>query len=432
MSSILRKLAGVLEQVIEKKIEKTVQELPQKLAGGDPTGTKLQDALMDLLELELLLKTTGFLQQGSGPDTLGTPETIKNWQDDVAHFQNSLEGIVAPALSTSSNSPTSSVWTPRNDFPADTRPAPAGSLRETAQKKGLMMGAAVDVSRLNDPAYAKMIADNFNYLTPENAMKWDATNRNGPTADYTDGDKIMAFAKEHGMQVKGHTLVWHAQLPAWVDGLSPDQFNSALMDHIKDEVGHYKGQMYSWDVINEPLDDNTGQVRGDLAQRLGPHASDFIHNSFVAARQADPNAKLFYNDYGLEWDNTKWNATYELLKNEVARGTPIDGVGLQMHLSAKSPPDIATIVDHVKKLQALGLTVNISEMDIDPQGDPAMQEKLYHDVVQACTAAGVKQITMWTPADATSGWGAGQQSGLFTTNYQTKESFKSLQSGLQS
>ncbi len=287
--------------------------------------------------------------------------------------------------------------------PAWTEVAP---LRDAAASAGRLVGAAVYSSGLaSDPTYAGAAGRHFNSLTAEYEMKWDPVQKSPGVYDFSGGDAIVAFAESHGMRVKGHALVWHGATPKWVESLSPPELRIAFEDHIRTVAGHYRRRVHAWDVVNEAIDDTTLGLRSTVFSRgLGP---DYVAEAFRLARKADPEAELIYNDYGGEGLNRKSDAIYNLVKGLRQQGL-VDGVGLQMHISAASVPAAADIAANINRLAALGLRVNLSEMDVrirDLPGDTATrlqsQRQVYHDVVAACVAQPrCEAVTFWGFTDA--------------------------------
>ncbi len=278
-------------------------------------------------------------------------------------------------------------------------------LRDAAAAGGRLIGAALFSSGLaGEPLYAAAAGRHFNYVTAEYEMKWDPIEKVQGSFDFSGGDAIVAFAEARDMRVKGHTLVWHGATPAWVATLSPPELRIAVQDYVRTVVGHYRGHVRAWDVVNEAIDDSTLGLRSTVFSRgLG---DDYIAEAFALARQADPDAELVYNDYGGEGLGRKSDAIYALVKGLKGRGVPIDGVGLQMHLQASSAPPAADIAANIRRLAALGLQVNISEMDVRIADLPAAtkldrQRQVYHDVVAACVAEPrCEAVTLWGFTDA--------------------------------
>jgi GH35 family endo-1,4-beta-xylanase len=279
-------------------------------------------------------------------------------------------------------------------------------LRDAAAAAGKLVGAAVFSSGLgSDASYTDAAGRHFNYVTAEWEMKWDPIQRTQGVYDFSGGDRIVDFAEARGLRVKGHALIWHGATPKWVDSLSPPELRIAFEDHIRTVAGHYRGRLYAWDVVNEAIDDSQSGLRSTVFSRgLGP---DYVAEAFRLARKADPDAELIYNDYGGEGLNRKSNDIYSLVRDLRRRGL-VDGVGLQMHVSATSLPAIADIAANIRRLAELGLRVNLSEMDVrvrDVPGDTAAklqrQRQVYRDVVAVCVAEPrCEAVTFWGFTDA--------------------------------
>ena len=280
-------------------------------------------------------------------------------------------------------------------------------LRQAAASAHKRVGAALFSSALaSEPLYAATAARHFNDVTAEWEMKWDPVQKTRGQFDFAAGDRVADFAAANGMQVKGHALLWHAATPPWVEALSPAELREAVQEHIRTVAGHYRVRVRDWDVVNEAIDDGTNGLRSTVFSRgLGP---DYIAEAFRWARQADPDAELIYNDYSGEGLNAKSNAIYALVKDLKERRVPIDGVGLQMHISAAGFPPLADIAANIRRLGALGLKVTISEMDVrirDLPGDASArferQRQVYHDVVAVCVLdPACEAVTLWGFTDA--------------------------------
>jgi endo-1,4-beta-xylanase len=281
------------------------------------------------------------------------------------------------------------------------------TLREAADGAERWVGAALGSYHLDDAAYAAVAASEFNYLTPENEMKWSFTEATPNAFSFAGGDALVAFAEEHQMRVKGHCLVWHSQLPEWVKNLATaDEVRQAMTNHIRQVAGHFKGKVAAWDVVNEAIDDGNDNALRDSVfyQQLG---ETYIDEAFRVARSADPDALLFYNDYSTEGLGGKSDAAYALVKRLVNTGVPIDGVGLQMHISGSGYPPVAELAANIQRLSELGLLVNISELDVSlcsVSGDQAtkfeVQRQRYREVVATCLAASkCHAVTLWGVTD---------------------------------
>jgi endo-1,4-beta-xylanase len=254
---------------------------------------------------------------------------------------------------------------------------PADSLRALAAKSGLRIGSAIAPFDLDTPAYAQIAGDQFSTVTPNNEMKWQIVEPTQGTYDWSGGDRLVGFAQQHDQLVRGHTLLWHNQLPTWLTNgvaigtISDDQLRALLHKHITDEVTHFKGEIWQWDVANEffanswdpnPLPDG---INGDdfWVQHLG---EGIIADAFRWAHAADPHALLFYNDFniaGEDGTNAKANAVYAWAKQMRAQGVPINGIGEQGHLDTQYgfPTQIQQDLQHYA---SLGLKVAITEADV--------------------------------------------------------------------
>lgn len=277
--------------------------------------------------------------------------------------------------------------------------AGAKTLKDAGSCTNRLIGVALSRARLAEPKFAEAALE-FNYVTPENEMKWDVTEPQQGTFTFADGDAIVDFAEARGMKVKGHTLVWHNQLPSWLTNLSASALRTAMTDHIAGVMAHYKGKVIAWDVVNEAWEDD-GQLRSSIwSQKLG---ASFIDDAFKAARAADPEVKLYYNDYDIESDYAKADAVYEMVKSMKERGIPIDGVGMQMHTrTTDEDPPVPEFVANLERLLALGVEVVLSEMDVRycENGTDEQQKKRFHDIIAACVAhAGCGAITIWGISD---------------------------------
>ncbi len=182
--------------------------------------------------------------------------------------------------------------------PLPPSPPTTDTLRAAAQANGRRIGAAVQSGLLNEARYGGTVGREFNYLTAEYEMKWGAIEATRGNNNFFAGDNIVSFARSYGMDVKGHALLWHQSVPAWVGGLSPSDLRAAVAAHIREVAGHYRGRVHAWDVVNEAVaDDGLGLRDTVFRQKLG---EGYIAEAFRLAREADPGALLFYNDYGGE------------------------------------------------------------------------------------------------------------------------------------
>ena len=181
------------------------------------------------------------------------------------------------------------------------QPVANRSLKAAAARSGRLWGAAVSVEQLQDSSFRTLVLDQAALIVPEHEMKWDGLEPDPGRFDFSAPDRLLQFAHRHGMGMRGHTLVWHQQLPRWLVELPPAETSTALEQYITAVVGHYRGQLQSWDVVNEPIaEDGSGLRKSLWLDRLGPH---YIEKALRLAHRADSTVPLLINDYGLEGDD---------------------------------------------------------------------------------------------------------------------------------
>jgi endo-1,4-beta-xylanase len=265
------------------------------------------------------------------------------------------------------------------------------------------VGVALEPHLLEDAVYRDTLLREFNAITPENAMKWEPIHPAEARWRFAPADRLVDFAESHGMRIHGHTLVWHRQLPGWLTASGPGEASRALALHVETLVGRYAGRVAAWDVVNEAIDDGGG-LRDTYF--LGACGANYIAEAFRRAHAADPDARLYYNDYGAEALGPKSDAVYALLRRLLDEGVPLHGVGLQMHLHAMRPPARDAIAANVARLAGLGLEVRISEMDVRIRRllrrDPlAVQRRVCHEAIAACAGMpAFAGVTFWGMSDA--------------------------------
>lgn len=304
---------------------------------------------------------------------------------------------------------------------ATTAQAAGSTLQAAAAESGRYFGTAIAANKLSESAYTTIANREFNMVTAENEMKLDATEPNQNQFTFTNGDRIVSWARSNGKQVRGHTLAWHSQQPGWMQNMSGSALRSAMLNHVTQVATHYRGQIHSWDVVNEAFADGSSGARRDSnLQRTG---NDWIEAAFRAARAADPGAKLCYNDYNTDdWTHAKTQAVYNLVRDFKSRGVPIDCVGLQSHFNAQSPVP-SNYQTTLSSFAALGVDVQITELDIEGSG--SAQADSYRRVVQACLAvARCTGISVWGVRD-TDSWRASGTPLLFDGNGNKKAAYTS-------
>lgn len=292
------------------------------------------------------------------------------------------------------------------------------TLRELAEQRGLFVGAAAWTNHLDIPEHAETLAREFNMLTPEHEAKHCMVEQQPGQYDFTATDRLVAFAEEHGMIIHGHTLVWHSCMPSWIEpgAYTRDEAIAMMRDFIMTMVGRYKGRVPIWDVVNEAVADGGADLRDTPWRAL--IGDDYIELAFQFAHEADPDALLFYNDYGAEPMNAKSDAIYELVSDLLARGVPIHGVGLQAHFDVGTI-DYDSVAENIQRLGELGLQVQITELDIkyrDAEPSPvllAQQARDYRRVMEVCLEnPACTAFIVWGVSDRFT-WLRGESLGFF-------------------
>jgi endo-1,4-beta-xylanase len=331
-----------------------------------------------------------------------------------------------------------------------------GSLRDLAEKVNLRIGTAVIPFDLDTPAYAKVLAEQFSVVTPGNEMKWGVVEPTRGQFDWSGADRLVHFAEQHGQRVRGHTLLWHNQLPTWLTTgvangtISSTQLKGLLEQHIFTEAGRYRGRIWQWDVANEFFTDSnpSGINPNDFwVSNLGP---DIIPQAFRWAHEADPHALLFYNDYnigGEDGSNAKSDAVFAWLRQMLDKGVPIDGVGNQGHLDTQFGFSGARMQQDLQRYAGLGLKIAITEADVRTFVDgPATQVPTdslalfaqpyeFGQMIKAALAVPeCISFTVWGFGDADS-WVPGFFTGegyatIYDVNLQPKPAFFELQQDL--
>ncbi|MEV3937019.1 endo-1,4-beta-xylanase [Glycomyces sp. NPDC049804] len=314
--------------------------------------------------------------------------------------------------------------------------AQATTLRAAADAIGKDIGVAVDVNKLqSNTQYRNTIAAEFNSVTAENAMKWDATEPQDGNYTFSQADTLVNFAEDNGQSVHGHTFVWHAQTPSWVQGLNATAMRSAMVDHINTVANRYEGRVDSWDVVNEVVSDNNGAMRDSFWLRT--MGEGYITTAFQTARAADPNADLYINDYSIEGDNAKSDTIYRLAQGLKSQNI-LDGVGFQSHLILGQVP--STMEANLQRFVDLGLKVRITELDIRlntpaDANELAQQAEDYRRVTEICAElADCSGITVWGLRDNDS-WVPGTFPGtgaalLFNDDFSKKPAYTSTLNAL--
>jgi endo-1,4-beta-xylanase len=332
----------------------------------------------------------------------------------------------------------------------------AHALREAAEARGVHIGTAVASRLLDEPEYAQILGAEFSQLEPENEMKFGLVHPR-PDSDpepynFKGADELVAFADSHHMLVRGHTLVWHRQVPTWLTAraqppnqLAPAELAEILHKHIQTVVSHYAGRVYAWDVVNEAFNDD-GTMRETIWYDMpgigfAGQGTRYIEQALHWARAADKHAKLFYNDYDSERINPKSDAIYAMAADFKKRGVPLDGIGFQVHvdLAFDNPATLASFRQNLKRFAALGLEIQFTEIDVrlkdSSPNSLTDQAQLYSEITKACLElSACKAIQTWGFTDKHS-WIPGFYHGtgwalLWDADYQKKPAYTAIMNAL--
>lgn len=294
------------------------------------------------------------------------------------------------------------VFISRSDRFKSAPPLPKPPLKELAQRQGLQIGAYAARDFLPDRPYKEILTSQFEYLIIDGLPNWtyeDGALRPAPNQyDFSRIDEILKFAQENQMPVRMHHFVWGEKLwlPDWLKNgnYSKDNLLKLIEEHIKTLGQRYQGQVREWTVVNEPFTRKLGINKLDewWGERLG---EEYIDKSFIWAKQADPNAVLLLNDFGNETKNPVSNLMYDYVKRALAKGIPIDGIGMQMHIAGNSPPSKEDVVSNMRRFADLGLKIYVTEFDVNLHDlylteveEFKIQAKIYKDMLGACLEVG--------------------------------------------
>ncbi len=324
------------------------------------------------------------------------------------------------------------------------------TLRQVAEARHITIGAAAASAYLSEADYSAILGSEFSQLQAENEMKFGVIHPRPDTDpnpyDFKGGDALVTFAQSHSMQVRGHTLVWHNQVPSWVTkgNYSASQLADILQRHIKTVMAHYASKVYAWDVVNEAFNDD-GTMRHTIwydQPGIGAGSgTKYIEQALRWAHEADPNAKLFYNDYDAEEINKKSDAIYAMAEDFKKRGVPLDGIGFQTHVTLKfdDPAKLVSYARNLERFAKLGLELHITELDIrltdSSTSSLAEQARLYGEITSLCVQQPqCKVLQTWGFTDKHS-WIPGFFKGygwalLWDDKYQKKPAYEAVNDAL--
>ncbi|WP_119843316.1 endo-1,4-beta-xylanase [Reichenbachiella sp. MSK19-1] len=323
-------------------------------------------------------------------------------------------------------------------------PEPETALKEVATT--FSVGMAVQTSRLTGD-YLTILTKEFDQITAEWEMKMSVMYPSSAGYDFTRADELVEFAETNGLEIHGHSLIWHNSTPAWVEDFAGTdaEFEAMVKDYIITTVTRYKGKIKSWDVVNEAFEDGSGNLRNSVfRQKMG---DDYIEKCYKWTREADPDVLIFYNDYNMTTDASKLGSTIDMAEDFIARDVPIDGIGFQMHISYNGP-DRATIESAAKKVTDTGLMLHFSELDIraNPNNDMSeltvqravdLQEK-YKEVVEIYNAIPEESkfaLTVWGLRDQDTWlidfWGHQDWPLMYNNDFSVKKAHTGFLEGLE-
>jgi endo-1,4-beta-xylanase len=302
-------------------------------------------------------------------------------------------------------------------------------------RRDIPLGTAFSGSQMDTlgASYVDTFLRHFRALTPENEMKMEVLRPQRARWRFAPADRLVGFARAHDKAVRGHTLVWHSQLPHWVmrEPWSRDALRGYLRDYVHTVVGHFRGRVREWDVVNEPLDDH-GRLRRSLwLEVIGP---GYVADALRWAREADPAARLLINEHGVEWPNEKTQGLVALVRRLLAADVPLDGIGFQMHVTTAAFPSERQLAAGLRRFATLGLEVQITEMDVSTTetaggvaGRLRAQADVYAQAARACAAEPrCARFGIWGVCDAASWIGAERRPLLFDTAYRAKPAWDAV------
>ena len=281
------------------------------------------------------------------------------------------------------------------------------TFRDYAQKRNLNFGIALAAGDIYAEEESGIVKEHCSIVTSENCMKWESVRPNKTFWNWGDIDALVKFSEENGIKVKWHTFLWHRQNPPYVNSLkTEDEALSMLYEQIETVMARYKGRISEYDVANEIFEED-GSLRNNIWLKTA--GESYVSKAFQKARECDPSAKLYLNDFNNEClGNAKADAMFNFVKSLKEQGVPIDGVGMQMHISTKYPWDIEAVRANVKRYADIGIEVSFSEVDVRTpvpasDADLNLQEEIYTSLMElALEMPNVKSFITWGISDKNS------------------------------
>ncbi len=300
-------------------------------------------------------------------------------------------------------------------------------LKYYAEKHGKNIGVAIREAYMSGGGGAthnELVKKEFNTVVCENAMKSSSLSKSKTSYNFSTADAVVNFAISNKMKVRGHTLIWHGQNAGWITTGSRVQVLDNMNYHIKKVVEYYKGKCFQWDVVNEAYEDEGPNMRNSAYRTIvGP---DFIDSAFVYAHRADPDCKLFYNDFNIETINTKSDAVYAMVKKMVQNGIPIHGVGFQSHepgwAGKRGFSSYSALKENIERFAALGLEIAITELDVGGN----TQDKVYADYMKVTLdIPAVTTFMIWGVRDQDS-WRSSTSPLIYNNSWQPKPAYNAI------
>ena len=276
---------------------------------------------------------------------------------------------------------------------------PNPPLKSLAAKHNIELGNFAILNHIYKKQYSQILSSQYNLALADNTPNWYFTDGGlRPTAttyNFKQFDEVVAYAQQHNMAIQAHHLLWGEDkwLPTWLKNgnYTQSQLLDIMHNHISTVVGHYKGKISEWSVVNEAF--TRGRHVNGLRDWWADHTGDmsYIDQAFIWAHEADPQAKLILNDFNNEHYNPVSDAMYNYIRDAKARGIPIDGIGMQMHIDATHPPDIQEVVSNMQRFGALGVNVYVTEFDVNMSAVAApdnakndIEGTIYYNMMRAC------------------------------------------------
>jgi len=310
-----------------------------------------------------------------------------------------------------------------------TEATPLGPRRAIPLAAAVSSGIALRLDRKLDQTFL----GRFDGLTPENAMKMTYVMPERTRFDFDEPDLLVEYAARYDKPVRGHTLIWHDQVPGWLSGhrWSPDALTTVMQEWIGTSVGRYAGRLVDWDVVNEPFDSGGNWRNSVWFTTLG---SGYVEQALRLAKAADPGARLFINEYDVEYPGPKQDALYALARDLKDRGAPLDGIGIQMHWTHSDLVPEATLLATFRRFAALGLRVQITEMDVtarDGSDGLVKQTEAFAMAARVCQSVSTcDRMTVWGVSDRDSWRGEGNRPLLFDSEFNEKPGYAAVRAAL--